>query len=82
MAEALHKHGGQFEVSTVRGTGFGPRYEVEGGLLCPDGRLPQIRTVWQIDKGSVEPRLNLSPLRKPSRSNAGWPKWVMFMIVF
>jgi len=57
MAGALHKHGGQFEVSTVRETGFGPRYGVEGELLCPDGRLPHIRTVWQMDKGRVEPRL-------------------------
>jgi len=36
---------------------FGPRYEVEGELAAPDGRRPQVRTVWQQDAGQVAPRL-------------------------
>lgn len=57
LADALREHGGQFEVSKVKETGFGPRYEVEGELLCPDGRRPHVRTVWQMDKGQIAPRL-------------------------
>ena len=38
LADALREHGGQCEVSKVKETGFGPRYEAEGERLCPDGR--------------------------------------------
>ena len=36
---------------------FGPRYEVEGTMAAPDGRRPRVRTVWQMDKGQIAPRL-------------------------
>jgi hypothetical protein len=57
LAAALHKHGRQNEVTKVRETGFGPRYEVEGELTTPDGRHSRVRTVWQVDDGEVAPRL-------------------------
>ena len=57
LAVALQKHGAQNEVAKVRETGFGPRYEVEGGLAAPDGRRPRVRTVWQVDAGQSAPRL-------------------------
>ena len=57
LAQALREHGQTHDVTKTRETGFGPRYEVEGGLNCPDGRRPQVRTVWQLDKGAVAPRL-------------------------
>jgi hypothetical protein len=57
MAVALHEHGELHEVSKTRETGHGPRYEVEGKLNCPDGRRPRVRTVWQLDRGKVAPRL-------------------------
>jgi hypothetical protein len=57
LAEALHHHGQQHEVSTVRETGFGPRYGVDGELKTPSGRKPRVRTVWQLDHGDVAPRL-------------------------
>jgi hypothetical protein len=57
LAEALRVHGQINEVKRVRETGFGPRYEVEGKIKMPDGRTPRIRTVWQMDKGTVAPRL-------------------------
>ena len=41
----------------ARETGLGPRYEVEGELLAPDGRRPRVRTVWQVDTGQIAPRL-------------------------
>lgn len=57
MGQALGQHGQTHEVTKTRETGFGPRYEVEGALSCPDGRRPQVRTVWQLDCGKVAPRL-------------------------
>ena len=57
MAEALREHGRAQEVTGVRETGFGPRFVVEGKLNTPSGRRPLVRTVWQMDKGAVAPRL-------------------------
>lgn len=57
LAQSLHEHGQRYEVSRVRETRFGPRYEVEGRLRTPDGRQPRIRTVWQLDRGQTAPRL-------------------------
>ena len=57
FAEAVREHGQIHDVTKVRETGFGPRYEVEGGLRAPDGRRPRVRTVWQLDHGAVAPRL-------------------------
>ena len=55
--QALREHGQRHEVSRATETGFGPRYEVEGELSVPDGRKPNVRTVWQLDHGEVAPRL-------------------------
>lgn len=57
LAHALHEHGQRHEVSMRTATGFGPRYEVDGELNTPDGRTPRVRTVWQLDRGEVAPRL-------------------------
>lgn len=57
LAEALRVHGQTNEVKRMRETGFGPRYEVEGTLKTPDGREPIVRSVWQLDKGTVAPTL-------------------------
>ena len=57
LALALREHGRQNEVSRVRETGFGPRYDVEGELTAPDGRRPRACTVWQVDEGQIAPRL-------------------------
>jgi hypothetical protein len=57
LARALREHGQQQEVSTTTETGFGPRYEVDGPLDTPDGRAPRVRTVWQLDRDQVAPRL-------------------------
>ena len=57
LAAALREHGGQHDVVLVRETGFGPRYVVEGELDTPDGRRPQVRSVWQLDAGAIAPRL-------------------------
>ena len=57
LAEALREHARQHEVSRIRETVFGLRYEVDGELNAPDGRTPHVRTVWQLDHGEVAPRL-------------------------
>ena len=57
LADALRVHGQTHEVKRTRETGFGPRYEIEGTLTAPDGREPMVRSVWQLDKGAVAPRL-------------------------
>jgi len=57
LARALRDHGQAHEVKRVRETGYGPRYEVEGKLNAPDGRSPRVRSVWQMDRGDVAPRL-------------------------
>lgn len=57
LAKALREHGWTHEVARVSETGFGPRYVVEGDLNTPSGRHPRVRTVWQMDKGAIAPRL-------------------------
>ena len=57
LAAALRDHGQRCEVARTRVTGFGPRYEVEGGLAMPDGRHPRLRAVCQMDNGQIAPRL-------------------------
>ena len=57
LADALREHGRTHEVAQMRETGFGPRYAVEGDLSTPSGRRPRVRTVWQMDKGAIAPRL-------------------------
>lgn len=57
LAAEFRAHAEKHEVSRWRETGFGPRYEVEGDMAAPDGRHPRVRTVWQMDKGQIAPRL-------------------------
>ena len=57
LAQALLEHGQKHELKRTRKTGFGPRYEVEGKLNCPNGRRPLVRSVWQMDAGEIAPRL-------------------------
>jgi hypothetical protein len=57
LATALREHGQKYEVAKTKKTPFGPRYEVDGPLLTPDGRTPRVRTVWQVDEGEIAPRL-------------------------
>ena len=57
LANALRIHGQTHAVTSIRETGYGPRYVVEGKMNTPDGRNPHVRSVWQMDKGAVAPRL-------------------------
>jgi hypothetical protein len=57
LASALRIHGQTHEVQKAHETEHGVRFVVEGRLNTPDGRNPHVRTVWQLDKGAVAPKL-------------------------
>ncbi len=44
-------------VTVVRETAYGIRYEISASLLTPIDRLLLVKTVWQIDTGTDFPRL-------------------------
>ena len=56
LAEAVRLHGRSHEVVRTVETVHGPRYCVDGVIETPDGRNPRVRTVWQVDTGSDQPR--------------------------
>ena len=65
FAEALQRHAASYEVVRVMETEYGPKFTVEGPLMTPDGRDPQVRTTWMIRNGSDEPSLlTAHPLRR------------------
>ena len=57
LAQALRRHAQHHGVKMMKETGHGPRFQVEGNLDTPDGRSPRVRSVWQLDRGEVAPRL-------------------------
>ena len=57
FAEALCSHCQQNEVLGRNETAHGIQYAVVGAINTPDGRNPRIRAIWQIDHGTVRPRL-------------------------
>jgi hypothetical protein len=66
FAERLKAHGASHPVSGVTETIFGPRFNVDGEIITPDGRNPIIRTVWQMDDGELAPRLITAYPLEPS----------------
>ena len=66
LAEALRTHGRTKRVVSIVESTYGTRYIVEGELVSPDGRNPQIRTVWIVEKETAELRLITAyPLQEP-----------------
>ena len=57
LHEALLAHSRDAEIASFSETEFGQKYIVEGQLNTPDGRNPQIRTVWFVSGHSNIPRL-------------------------
>ena len=57
LSEALQIHADRSDVVEVTETEWGTEYVVEGVLETPDGRSPEVRTVWIVDRGSNFPRL-------------------------
>ena len=64
FADALLAVGRGCDVVDILETSFGIKYVIEGQVETPDGRNPQVRTVWQIDWGKDYPRL-VSAYPKP-----------------
>ena len=56
LADALVKHARTHGVVTEEASPFGRRYVVEGTMEAADGRRPNLRSVWFIDKGEETPR--------------------------
>lgn len=44
------------EVTAIRETPYGTRYEIQAILITPNDRPLQVRTIWQIDTGTDYPR--------------------------
>jgi hypothetical protein len=57
LARALKAHGQTQPVVGTTKSVYGAKHEIEGPLRCPDGRSPIVRSVWQIDKDELAPRL-------------------------
>ena len=57
FAQALRQHGRTHDVSASIESRYGTRYSVDGSLETPDGRNPNVRTVWVLAKRSKVPRL-------------------------
>jgi hypothetical protein len=57
LRDALLNHGSVHDVASVLETPQGIHYAIDGELNAPDGRSPQIRTIWALDTDSTAPRL-------------------------
>ena len=57
LAEVLRTAGISNPVVEVVESAHGVRYTVDGSIQAPDGRKPQVRTVWIVEPGSHGPRL-------------------------
>ena len=58
MAEALKLHANSHEIAKIEERPpFGVHYVIEGSLITPDERNPDVRVVWIIDGGDDTPRL-------------------------
>ena len=57
FAEAMKLQAATHEVTSTVATEFDICYRVDGTINTPDGRNPQISTVWQIDWDKANPRL-------------------------
>ena len=66
LAEALRHHGKTHPIAKTVESPYGTRYSVDGELISPDGRNPQVRTVWMLEAESSTPRLiTAHPLEVP-----------------
>lgn len=57
FADALRRHAAGHDVEGQEKTAFGALFRVRGPLHAPDGRSPQVRSVWFVDHGGTDPRL-------------------------
>ncbi len=65
LETALLNHAAQHEVAQVEATPFGLSYVIDGLLPTPDGRTPQVRTVWFMETGQTAPYfITAHPLKR------------------
>ncbi|MBI3580972.1 MAG: hypothetical protein HY098_02670 [Nitrospinae bacterium] len=55
LKEALEKHA-TYDFIKAEKTDFGVRYIIDAPLESPDGRNPEVRSVWFVEKGDKAPR--------------------------
>ena len=69
LAVALIRHGQSCLVVSNVESVFGSRYTVVGRLDTPDGRNPNVMSVWMIERGKRTPRLITAyPARKAGKT--------------
>jgi hypothetical protein len=56
LRKALLGHAGRGDAARTVETEFGVKYVVEGSLESPDGRNPEVRSVWIEELGSESTR--------------------------
>jgi len=56
LAKALLAHAAAHEVASITEKVDMINYVIEGELNTPDGRQPQVRTVWAIETDNTAPR--------------------------
>lgn len=57
LRAALRQHAILHDVTSLSETIHGIKYIIEGEMPTPDGRSPQVRSVWIVDPGKDAPRL-------------------------
>ena len=56
LADAFRRHGQRHFVAQTVESEHGTRYSVDGEMETPDGRNPELRTVWIVELESDNPR--------------------------
>ena len=56
LEEDLRQYHLRADVTAVRETVYGTRYEIRALLVTPNGRSLTVRSIWQIDVGMDYPR--------------------------
>lgn len=56
LAQALLAHANAYEVASTMTLPDRVHYVIEGAIISPDDRNPQIRSVWVIETDSTAPR--------------------------
>ena len=70
LASALLAHAANHEAAKLETSPFGTRYISEGAIAAPDGRTPQICSVWFIATGEIIPALvSAYPLKSKEESD-------------
>jgi hypothetical protein len=56
LGDAFRAQAVRYDVDGMREDVYGVRYTITGPLDTPDGRNPNVLSVWQIDAGTTAPR--------------------------